>query len=452
MLIGEETQMLWCNGMIWSKSKALILLLIIVLVTSSGCTMLKATENSTPARIGTSEEQAIISSAPSPTAVVQATTLNAQTVLPDRSSLNVVRNEPFTINGTVDNLSITKVQVWILDGNISTTIVPVMSDGSFQITLDSQLTAALPRNMTSVVVIQYPSPPDHFMVMRNGTTGKIVDTETGSTTSILAHLTDTGTYPTTQVDYLEQGIEAAGNNVSVYFMNGVDAWITIDPVGLIQPGSLVVTGNTSLPAGTSLSISVATLFEHPTPKNYDFSHEFAEGTAVVSSGIGGTNRYSGIINTSLLNTGMYNIIVDSQNDALQADATTAVDIIAKLPASPKTGNYINWSCLALPPLMVNETMLPVMLEGEWQIVLPGTQTKNNEVPYGSIIDCGPDGICRGYTSGGIQFLAVYDSNEAHTMEVPNGAMVDGGSVGNVTFIKLNGSVILTKIDEYPSGS
>jgi hypothetical protein len=74
------------------------------------------------------------------------------------------------------------------------------------------------------------------------------------------------------------------------------------------------------------------------------------------------------------------------------------------------------------------------------------------VPYGSIIDCGPDGICRGYTSGGIQFLAVYDSNEAHTMEVPNGAMVDGGSVGNVTFIKLNGSVILTKIDEYPSGS
>jgi hypothetical protein len=37
------------------------------------------------------------------------------------------------------------------------------------------------------------------------------------------------------------------------------------------------------------------------------------------------------------------------------------------------------------------------------------------------------------------------------MEVPNGAMVDTRSVGNVTFVKLNDEVILTKIDEYPEG-
>jgi hypothetical protein len=38
------------------------------------------------------------------------------------------------------------------------------------------------------------------------------------------------------------------------------------------------------------------------------------------------------------------------------------------------------------------------------------------------------------------------------LHVPNGAMIDSASIGNVTFIKLNGEVILTKIDEYPKGS
>ena len=92
-----------------------------------------------------------------------------------------------------------------------------------------------------------------------------------------------------------------------------------------------------------------------------------------------------------------------------------------------------------------------MLDGGWRIVPPGTQKSNNEVPYGSIIDCTTDGICRIFNQSGIQFFAVYDSNEAHSMEVPNGAMVDTERVGNVTFIELNGEVILTKIDEYPRG-
>ena len=81
----------------------------------------------------------------------------------------------------------------------------------------------------------------------------------------------------------------------------------------------------------------------------------------------------------------------------------------------------------------------------------GTSTQNNEVPYGSIIDCGPDGMCRVFDQAGVQFLAVYDSNEAHMMEVPNGAMIDSGSVGNVSVISLNGSVILTKINEVSDG-
>ena len=55
-----------------------------------------------------------------------------------------------------------------------------------------------------------------------------------------------------------------------------------------------------------------------------------------------------------------------------------------------------------------------------------------------------------FDTSGVQFLAVHDSNEAHMMGVPNGASIDdGGTVGNVTFIRLNGSTILTKIEENP---
>jgi hypothetical protein len=89
-----------------------------------------------------------------------------------------------------------------------------------------------------------------------------------------------------------------------------------------------------------------------------------------------------------------------------------------------------------------------MLDAGWQIGEPGTQVKNNDVPYGSIIDCGPDAVCRVFDKTGVEFLAVYDSNEARMMGVPNGAAIDSGSIGNVTLIKLNGETILTKIDEY----
>lgn len=411
----------------------LIFIVTIVIVATSGCIMPRETANATPNLTAVAGGPSI----PSPPT--------------DRSNLNVLRNEPFTINGSVDNLSITKVQVWILDGNISTIIIPVNSDGTFQVTLDPSITAALSRNFTSALVVQYPSPPDQFTVMQNETTGEVTNTGSSSANALLAHVEDTGSYPTTQEDYLERGIEASGNNATIYFLNGIDAWITIDPISPTQPGSLVVSGNTSLPAGTPLSISAATVFEHPTPKNYDSSHEFAGGTAVVTSGTGGSNQYSGTINTSLLNTGRYNILVASENDSWQANAMSTVDLIAQVTGSPGKGNYIDWSKLSLPNLTVNASISPVMLDGAWEIVPPGTQTQNNEVPYGSIIDCTPDAVCRVYTSVGVEVLAVYNSNEEHGMGVPSGAMIDG-SIGNVTLIKLNGNVILTKINEDPGES
>ena len=176
------------------------------------------------------------------------------------------------------------------------------------------------------------------------------------------------------------------------------------------------------------------------------------GTTLVDHGPFGVNRYSVTIDTSLLNTGKYLVSVESRDENRQANANSIVELVAKIPANPGAGNYIDWSRLALPDLVVNESLTPVMLEGALRIVPPGTGVTNNEVPYGSVIDCTPDGICRIFNQAGVQTLAVYNSNEARIMEVPNGAMIDSGTVGNVTFIRLDGDVILTKIDEYSQDS
>jgi hypothetical protein len=52
------------------------------------------------------------------------------------------------------------------------------------------------------------------------------------------------------------------------------------------------------------------------------------------------------------------------------------------------------------------------------------------------------------------FVPVFNIPESlgGLLHVLNGAIIDSARIGNVTFIKLNGEVILTKIDEYPRGS
>jgi hypothetical protein len=378
---------------------------------------------------------------------ISVTQIPLQEIRP-RPDLNVERGKTFTITGTVNNRSIKEVQVWLVNRTLSVRRVPVMADGTFTIVLRPDDTSVLPRNFSPALVIQYPVPPDNFTVTLDEVSGKVT-APADVPSRILSEINDKGYYPTTLVDFLNQAIMqyGGGNSCDIYFPNGIDAWITLVPIPPGPPGTVTVAGTTSLPAGTPLSVTVVTAFTHPTPQNYDYSHEIANGNAVVVSGDGGTNRFSGTIDTSRLNTGRYMVIVDTGDDALQANANGFADIITTTVAVQKTGNYINWSSLSLPPLVVNKTLKPVMLDGEWKIVPSGTQQKNNEVPYGAIIDCTPDELCRIFSPTGTQFLTVFYSNEAHSMEVPDGAMIDTESIGNVTRIMLDGKTILTKIDE-----
>ena len=422
------------------------LLLAALLVISAGCIANQPQANATP-----NLSAANTPSSPAPEVV--ATPAVNQGVFADHGSFNVLRGEPFTITGTVPDMTMTTVQVWLLNRSISTVLVPVKPDGTFSVTLDAGTTSALARNFSSTIIAQYPAPPDHFAVNYDPVSGQIVGSSSVPD-KILKEVNNRQYYPTTQEDFLCQAIDSPGTNNSctVTFLNGVDAWIDITPIPPAPPGIMTVSGNTSLPAGTPLSIDVITVNTHPTPREYDFSHEIAGGTAVVTAGAGGANHYAGTVNTSLLNTGRYSVSVSTGDDKLQANAGSYAQVIAPPSTQTCTKNEINWSALALPALQVNATLQPVLLAGELKVVPPGTSTQNNEVPYGTIIDCGPGGICRMFDQSGAQFLATYNSNEMHITEVPNGAMVTSASGDNVTIVSLNGTVVLTTIEECANGN
>jgi len=428
------------------------MLFVLLLLVSSGCTTVQQPVNVTQGLDTISGNLAATASWVSPQKFIVREIASPLPIQGSRQRLNIVREKGFTINRSVENQSITQVRVWMVNGSIATQLVPVLGDGTFQVVLSPSDTAALSRKSLSAIVIQYPSYPDHFSVNWNATSRKITG-EPGTPERILSEYKSYD--PDDLVDYLDQTITKYGNGNScdIYLLYGVDAWINYAPITSGPGGTMVISGNTSLPAGTPLSISVTTVNMHPTPMNYDWSHEMADGSAVVASGADGINSFMSVIDISRLNTGKYHISVTTRRHAnsdnpLVAETSGYIEIIEQIRAQPETGNYINWSALSLPALMLNKTMELEMLEGEWKIVPAGVQKKNNEVPYGTIIDCAPDGICRVFNQSGIQFLAIHDSNQAHIMGVPNGAAIDSSSIGNVTRITLNGETILTKIDEY----
>jgi hypothetical protein len=437
----------------FSGMKSFFLMFVLLLILSSGCSMVQQPVNKSSGPMAIIGNLAPVPSQPSTQTFIVKDIPNPLPIQRTNQRLYIVREKPFMIKGSVENRSITKVQVWMVNSTIATQIIPVMNDGTFNISLSSSDTTLLSRNSVSAIVVQYPSYPDHFIVNWNAIARKI----TGLPGSPERILSEYKSYDTDDlVDYLDQTITRSGNGSScdIYYLIGADAWIDLAPVKSGSAGTLIILGNTSLPTGTPLSISVDTVNMHPTPMNYDWSHEKADGSAVVGAGTNGINSFMRIIDISRLNMGKYDVYVTTRGlgreDPIRAEAFRYIEITAQTPVQMKPGNYINWSALQLPSLVLNKTMAPVMLEGEWTIVPSGTQRKNNDVPYDSIIDYGPDGVCRIFDQSGVQFLAVYDSNEALMMGVPNGAAIDTGSIGNVTLVKLNGKTILTKIDEFSS--
>lgn len=362
---------------------------------------------------------------------------------------NVVRNHPLLINGNLSSLKSEKVQLWVFDGNITSYILHTDRNNMFKKVLDSDWTNSLPGNFTSIILVEYPGTNGEFAVTKDSLSGEIKGTNKNVSSEILKEINTGERFPTMLIDLFEQAVSDSDTGGMCFMcrINSADGWIDIDSPYKINPHETVISGNTTLPLRTKLAVGISTVNIHPSPKNYDYSHEFAEGEAEVVKGDNCFYKFSTVINTSKLNSGKYFITVESLNSSFKADSYIITEII-NLPEKVPEGNYINWSALLLPELKENKNINPQMPAGNLKIVPPGDSTQNNEVEYGSIIDCGADGICRVFDNSGTHLLSLYDSNELHTTQVPNNAMADSKSVGNVTLIKLNGDVILTRINEY----
>lgn len=107
---------------------------------------------------------------------------------------------------------------------------------------------------------------------------------------------------------------------------------------------------------------------------------------------------------------------------------------------PNSGKY------PLPPLQVNNSMEPVILNQELSTM---DQTGVYRIPSGSIMLLSDDGINRVFDANGTQLLAVYDTGAHHTHGVPNGAFVD--SEGNITYILSGNTLVMTIIDATERG-
>jgi len=100
----------------------------------------------------------------------------------------------------------------------------------------------------------------------------------------------------------------------------------------------------------------------------------------------------------------------------------------------------------LPPLQVNDSMEPVILNQELSTV---NDTGIYVIPVGSILLMSDDGINRVFDANGTQFLAVYDIGTNHIHTVPNGAFVD--TEGNFTYVLAGSRLVMTIIDATAQG-
>ncbi|WP_209689090.1 hypothetical protein [Methanomicrobium sp. W14] len=364
-----------------------------------------------------------------------------------REHQNVLRGGPLFVSGNVSGHDINIVRVWFFNDSITFYDVPVGSDGLFSINFSPEWTDLLPDNLSTVILIEYPVSQKGFSFEKDPVSGNV----TGAGEKISRNLVDKingGRYsPLSLTDFFEDGIKSYGNLCRVYILSGVDNRIWLDPVEITGSKTAVVSGITDLPLGANLSITFLTVSSHPTPRIYNFSHEIADGNAVVVRGEDGINSFSGTVDISLLNSGKYIVSVDSADGQFNANAATSTTVLNLRENTSEENSFIDTDALSLPKLVANESIKPEIPDGyEIQIVPPGNSTLNSDLEYGWIMDFGADGIVRVYDSSGIQVRSLYYSNEVRLIQVPNGASVDHGSCGNVTLIKLNGEVILTKID------
>ena len=309
---------------------AAFVLVVIVSLFFAACVSQKQPENmsSTPVIIA----DGIAATTESPGINV---TQNPQGDCWSNNETTVERGNPFTITGKVINRSVTAVEIWVINQTYTANRVPVEADGTFTFVIGPEGTSGLPRTwvpFSAAFLIQYPNPPDNFTITLDRSTGRLV-VPANVPSNYLPSGPDYRSYTGGDLAYkLSQLITkfGGGNSCDLYFVKGVDASITLDPVIPSPAGTMIVSGSTSLPAGTPLYVTLISDNYHPmTAVHYDYSNVIAEGNTTVQYIPDRINRYTAIVNTSLLNTGHYSVIIGTNDINLQASTNGFTYITSK---------------------------------------------------------------------------------------------------------------------------
>jgi hypothetical protein len=227
-------------------------------------------------------------------------------------------------------------------------------------------------------------------------------------------------------------------------------WIRIDPIGDRQPGDHVtITSTTNLSAGDEILVQ-AYSSHSPHQKIPTGESSGASGTVKVQPGNGGINTISFVVNTSTFDPDEYIVTEDA---VLREATATAIFNLIPDPllhgnASLKSGNFINWENLGLPPLRINTSIKPEISPGE--LYLNQTVTQKGQISYGSVIIFAPDNIVRCFDRNGTQYATYFGFHGLRFVYPPSASAVYNGPVENVTTITDNGERILTEIYEVPA--
>ena len=264
----------------------------------------------------------------------------------------------------------------------------------------------------------------------------------GNTSSMQNTSSTTITTTTENQDIIDTAPHNSGNSSRETVQ---EPWIKIYPIGTAQKNTIRVSGTTNLPDGEMIGVAAMTTIFHPSPKNYDSSHEIAETNTTVQWKNTTTRGFSCSIDASLLRPGEYFLEVWAYSERYNIEKALVFNLLPQQSPTPRPSNIIDWEDLRLPPLTVNTSMKPILLTNKVVLVPADERTQRHEIPYGATIVLSTDGVFRVFDNEGTQIEAFYDSHALHITEVPNDAMVRHEE--HVITVDLGEERILTRIYE-----
>lgn len=240
------------------------------------------------------------------------------------SSTAVISNgDPVTVTGVATGHPQQGLQVWLVGYN--TVRIGTVSVGADN-TYTYELKAADTQNLASgqyLVIVQHPMMNGQFDIVYDSSTGRVVNKQLGSGTSIF-QLTSGGSLQSTDASSALMRAIASQNiddtfATASFTINPPDAMI--HPIGDHVVGDrFTITGSTNLAVGDNLQVDVYSSSFAPTKKSQSGEYSGASGVVQVQPGTG-KNSWSFAIDSSTFRPDEYIVTVKGITQDVSASST-----------------------------------------------------------------------------------------------------------------------------------